>query len=58
MTVGSSSLRDNKTLDKTATRGGGLECNMTRRYPFFTNLRNLFRKKFAFHYPVSELLSD
>ena len=39
--------------------GGGskaLECNLTGRCPLFKNLHNPFRKKFAFQYPVSELL--
>ena len=36
--------------------GGALECNLTRRYPFFKNLHNLFGEKFEFRYPVSELL--
>ena len=34
--------------------GGGLECNMTGRYPFFMTRHNLFGKKVAFQYPVSE----
>ena len=36
--------------------GGGLECNLTGRCPFFKNLHNPFRKKNAFRYSVSELL--
>ena len=36
--------------------GGALECSMTGRRPFCKNLDNLFGKKFAFQYPVSELL--
>ena len=39
------------------TPGGGLlERNMMGRCSFFKNLYNLLRKKFAFQYPVSELL--
>ena len=38
--------------------GGALECNLTGRCPFFKNLHNPFRKKFAFRYPVSELLDS
>ena len=36
--------------------GGALECSLKRRCPFFKNLHAPFRKKFAFRYPVSELL--
>ena len=36
--------------------GGGLQCNKTGSNQFFKNLHNLFRKKFAFQYPVSEFL--
>ena len=36
--------------------GGALECNLTGRCPFFKNPHNPFWKKFAFRYPVSELL--
>ena len=36
--------------------GGALECNLARRCPFFKNLHNPFRKKFAFRHPASELL--
>ena len=32
------------------------ECNWTGRCPFFKNLQ-MFRKKIAFQYPVSELLN-
>ena len=35
---------------------GALECNLMGRQPFFKNLQNSFKKKFAFRYPVSELL--
>ena len=35
---------------------GALECNLTGRCSFFKNLHNPLRKKFAFQYPVSELL--
>ena len=38
--------------------GGGVhESNLTGKYPFFTNLHNPFWKKFAFRYPVSEIIS-
>ena len=37
--------------------GGALERNLTGRCPFFKNLHRPFRKKFAFWYPVSELLN-
>ena len=36
--------------------GGALECDLTGRCPFFKNLHNMFRKKIAFRYPVSEFL--
>ena len=35
---------------------GARECNMTGRCPFFKNLDNLFLKKFAFQYTVSEIV--
>ena len=39
--------------DPSARGGGALECNLTLRCPFF---KNPLGKKFAFRYPVSELL--
>ena len=36
---------DSSTLDP---GGGTLECNLTGRCPFFKDLHNPFRKKFAF----------
>ena len=37
--------------------GGAFQCNLTGMCPFFKNLHNSFRKKFAFPYTVSELLN-
>ena len=47
---------DNRTSLIIKEARGALECNLIGRCPFFKNLYNPFKKRFAFGYPVSELL--
>ena len=43
-------------FSSSASAEAAVKCNLTGRCPFFKNIHNPFRKKFAFRYPVSELL--